>query len=125
LAIIKQESFDYAFDTNACALCKGKCCTGERGYIWVDEAEILAFADFFSIKRDEFVLKYLERINFRYTLKEVKYKDGHACIFFDEEIMGCKVYNIRPHQCCTFPFWEYFKNHKRELEDECIGILSL
>ncbi|MCC3132597.1 YkgJ family cysteine cluster protein, partial [Campylobacter jejuni] len=25
----------------------------------------------------------------------------------------------------TFPFWEYFKTHQKELEKECIGICYL
>lgn len=125
MGIIKQNGYDYAFNSDACVLCNGKCCIGESGYIWVNEDEISIFVKFLNIKREEFVLKYLQKINSRHTLKEVKYKNGYACIFFNEKIMGCGVYEIRPNQCRTFPFWDYFKNHKKELENECIGILSL
>jgi Fe-S-cluster containining protein len=123
--VIRQEGYNYTFDTDACASCKGKCCTGESGYIWVNDEEILTFIEFLGIKREEFVLQYLQRINSSYTLKEVNFKNGYACIFFDEKIQGCGVYDIRPKQCRTFPFWDYFKNHQKELEDECIGILPL
>ncbi|MDR1555213.1 MAG: YkgJ family cysteine cluster protein [Campylobacteraceae bacterium] len=123
--MIRQEGYNYTFDTDACASCKGKCCTGESGYIWVNDEEILTFIEFLGIKREEFVLQYLQRINSSYTLKEVNFKNGYACIFFDEKIQGCGVYDIRPKQCRTFPFWDYFKNHQKELEDECIGILPL
>jgi Fe-S-cluster containining protein len=125
LGIIKHEGYDYAFDTDACKLCESKCCVGESGYIWVNREEILAFADFLNIKAEEFILKYLRKINFRYTLKEIKHKSGFACVFFDSEKRGCGVYDIRPSQCRSFPFWEYFKTHKKDLEDECIGILPL
>jgi Fe-S-cluster containining protein len=124
LGIIKQEGYNYAFNADACVSCGGKCCIGESGYIWVDEEEILTFAKFFNMKKEEFILQYLRKINSCYTLKEVEFQNGYACIFFDEKIMGCSVYNVRPNQCRTFPFWNYFKNRKKELEDECIGILS-
>jgi Fe-S-cluster containining protein len=123
LGIIKQEGYNYAFNADACTSCGGKCCIGESGYIWVSEEEILIFIKFLNVKREEFILQYLQRINSYFSLKEVKFGDGYACIFFDEKIMGCGVYDIRPNQCRTFPFWDYFKNHKKELEDECIGIL--
>lgn len=125
MGIIRQDGYNYAFDSDACISCEAKCCTGESGYIWVNEEEIFTFVKFLDIKKEEFILQYVQKINSRYTLKETRYKDGYACVFFDEKIMGCKVYDIRPSQCRTFPFWSYFKNHKKELEDECLGILSL
>ena len=36
-AIVTKEGFDYAFDVRACSTCKGRCCTGESGYIYVSK----------------------------------------------------------------------------------------
>jgi Fe-S-cluster containining protein len=121
---LKCEGFDYAFDPSACERCGGKCCTGESGYIWVDEGEIAAICAILGISREEFAQKYAQKVNFRYTLKEVNAPSGFACVFFGADAR-CTIYDARPKQCRSFPFWEHFKTHKKELEDECIGILPL
>ena len=41
--------FGFSFDASACERCGGKCCTGESGYIWIDESEIAALAAKFKI----------------------------------------------------------------------------
>ena len=63
------------------------------------------------------------KVGYRFSIKEIAYDEGHACVFFDFEKKGCKIYEARPTQCRTFPFWEYFKNNQEELEAECPGIL--
>lgn len=123
MRIIKKEGFDYAFDADACIVCKGKCCTGKSGYIWVQKSEILALASLLKIKNEDFILQYLSKIGFRYTLKEIPFQDGFACVLFDTENYRCKAYGARPSQCRSFPFWDYCA--KEELEEECIGILPL
>ncbi len=45
--------------------------------------------------------------------------------FFDEKKLNCSIYEHRPKQCRTFPFWEYFKKNYNELEKECIGVKQL
>jgi Fe-S-cluster containining protein len=123
LRIIKKDGFNYIFDADACSTCKGKCCTGKSGYIWIQKSEILALASFLKIKVEDFILQYLSKIGFRYTLKEVPFEDGFACVLFDTENYRCKVYDARPSQCRSFPFWDYCD--VKELEEECIGILPL
>jgi Fe-S-cluster containining protein len=123
LRIVKKEGFHYAFDADACIVCKGRCCTGKSGYIWVQKSEILALASFLKIKNEDFILQYLSKIGFRYTLKEIPFQDGFACVLFDVENYGCKAYEARPSQCRSFPFWDYCD--VKELEEECIGILPL
>ncbi|MDR1614841.1 MAG: YkgJ family cysteine cluster protein [Campylobacteraceae bacterium] len=121
--MIKHEGFPYAFDADACSACKGRCCTGKSGYIWVKKEEIAAIASFLQVKEEEFILQYLLKIKFRYTLKEIPFENGFACILFDANTNGCKAYEVRPLQCKSFPFWENY--NQKELEDECIGILPL
>ncbi|MCD8213606.1 MAG: YkgJ family cysteine cluster protein, partial [Campylobacter sp.] len=60
-----------------------------------------------------------------FSLKEKIYDYGYACIFFDEENKNCSVYDFRPSQCATFPFWNYFKKNLKELEKECMGVKFL
>ncbi len=122
---IKKDGFDFSFDVKACEVCGGRCCIGESGYIWVNQSEIIALSERLNLKRDEFINKYLSKIGYRYTLKELGFNGGFRCVFFDIEKKQCSVYEDRPTQCRTFPFWEYFKNNIREVEKECPGIYKL
>lgn len=123
--IIKKDGFSYGFDPSACDTCKGNCCIGESGYIWISKSEILALSSHLGMGDLEFVNEYLSKIGYRYTLKEEEFEGGYRCIFFDMIKRCCSVYNARPAQCRTFPFWDHFKTHQEEVEKECPGIYPL
>jgi uncharacterized protein len=120
--VIKQDGYPYSFDASACATCQGRCCTGESGYIYVNMTEIEKIADLLNLDVKEFAPKYLFRKGYKYSIKEIVYNDSHECIFYDRESNGCTIYDARPTQCKTFPFWDYFKTRVDELKLECPGI---
>lgn len=120
--MIKQDGFDYEFDPKKCDECGGKCCTGESGYIWIDENEIKKLSEYLGYKPELIKEIFLEKFDNRYSIKEKPYQNGWACIFFDEKNKNCSIYEYRPKQCRSFPFWEYFKTNYKELEMECIGV---
>lgn len=120
--MIYKQGFDFAFDENACKDCGGKCCTGESGNIFADKEEIAKLMLHFKLDENEFKERYLKKVGLRYSFKEKEFEDGFACIFFDTKKRNCAIYELRPKQCKTFPFWDYFKTHKKELRKECIGI---
>lgn len=122
--IVKKEGYPYAFNTNACATCEGRCCTGESGYIYVTKAEIFAIAETLEMDVNVFALKYLFKKGYKYSIKEKKVDNSYECIFYDRALNGCKIYNARPNQCKTFPFWDYFKSRVDELKQECPGIID-
>lgn len=84
-----------------CTQC-GKCCTGAPGYVWVNDAEIQAMADFLGIDVPKFKRLYLRQKDNRYLLVEMKSRN-HDCVFYKDG--KCTVYSARPTQCRTFPFW--------------------
>ncbi len=118
--LISKEGFPYKFNPDACKKCEGNCCIGESGYIWVNSKEIKEIAEFLGIEEEIFKTKFLIKVGYRYSIKEKPYKGGFACIFFEN---GCKIYPVRPTQCRTFPFWDYFKNKPEEVLKECPGII--
>ena len=124
MSIIKKEGYPYAFNSDACSTCEGRCCTGESGYIYVTKAEIFAIAKLLDMDVNDFGVKYLFKKGYKYSLKENKIEDSYECVFYDRESNGCKIYMARPNQCKTFPFWDYFKTHVDELKDECPGIID-
>ena len=50
---------------------------------------------------DRFSRRYVRQVGVRYSLIE---KPGGDCIFWDKG-SGCTVYEARPVQCRTWPFW--------------------
>lgn len=123
--LAKKEGFPYAFDALACVSCKGKCCTGESGYIYVNKDEIERIAKYLGMDLGEFVSNYLYKKGYKYSIKELKYEDSHECVFYSRESNGCEIYEARPLQCRTFPFWDYFKTRVDELKLECPGIVDV
>jgi len=85
----------------ACTQC-GDCCTGAPGYVWVTQEEIDALARAKQMDTAEFESRYVRRVGMRRSL--VEYPNGD-CVFLDAA-RRCTVYDARPTQCRTWPFWE-------------------
>jgi len=123
--MMREDGYPYAFNPAACAECGGRCCTGESGNIFVSPEEIRALAELLEMDEEDFRKAYLEKRGYKYSLKERVVGMSHDCIFFDREKGGCSVYEARPKQCRTFPFWDYFKHRVDELKRECPGIVDV
>ena len=120
---MRRDGFPFEFDGNACSKCKGNCCIGESGYIWINRKEQILLAEHLQLSSAEFQETYIEHFGGRDSLKETKIGyDNYACVFFDVEKRQCSIYNFRPQQCKTFPFWPYYKKNPRMLARECPGI---
>ena len=101
-----------------CTQC-GNCCTGAPGYVWVNKEEIVALAaEIGEEDIDRFERKYVRQVGIRKSLKE----DSRAnwdCVFFDSDTRKCKVYNARPRQCRTWPFWDSNVRTEKDWERTC------
>lgn len=84
-----------------CTQC-GDCCTGAPGFVWVNQEEIDALAARLGKTADEFEKRYVRKIGVRRSL--VEFPNGD-CVFFDTEKRNCTVYEDRPRQCRTWPWW--------------------
>lgn len=122
--VIRHEGFSYSFDPKACENCQGRCCTGESGYIYISTDEMKNIAELLGVAIDEFVNEYLFKKGYKYSIKERKVGDSYECIFYDKQSNGCAIYKYRPHQCKTFPFWDYYKQRVDALKSECPGVLD-
>ena len=69
-----------------------------------------------------FANQYVRRVNHGFSLRERIINGEHFCCFFDPISCRCAVYENRPKQCRTFPFWEKFREEYRELFLECPGV---
>jgi Fe-S-cluster containining protein len=87
-----------------CTEC-GSCCTGAPGYVWVSQEEIKIIADRLGREDGWLPPEILRRVGFRYSLSE---KSNGDCFFLQSDGEGrrrCSIYDIRPLQCRTWPFW--------------------
>jgi len=82
----------------------GDCCSGAPGFVWVNKEEIAALAAELDMTEEAFEKKYVRLVGVRKSLKERK--KNYDCIFLDAETRKCTVYNARPRQCRTWPFWD-------------------
>lgn len=83
-----------------CTRC-GACCTGAPGYVWVDIEEVDRLAIHLKMTFDDFARKYLRIVGERLSLLEETNGD---CVLWSPSV-GCTVYESRPTQCRTWPFW--------------------
>ncbi len=102
-----------------CTQC-GNCCTGPPGYVWFTEEEGRAMAAAMDLSEEDFLEQYARRVRRRWTLKEIDAKDGYDCIFLDRVSEPgkalCGVYDARPSQCRSWPFWPEMLESERAWE---------
>lgn len=101
--------------------CSGKCCRFRDGYdhVYVDIEERRRLARLRGMRTATFTRRFCERSGARWQLKSAK----AACVFLDRGM--CSVYEARPRQCRTWPFWTENMNRvtwKTEVEAFCPGI---
>lgn len=100
----------------SCTMC-GACCSGTTGSVRFTEEEMqLMMKKVGIVQRAEFEGKYCRLVDDEgyppyFELKEVWNDEdqGHDCVFLDRETMKgkalCTLYEARPLQCRTWPFW--------------------
>lgn len=84
-----------------CTQC-GACCSGEPGFVWVTPDEIVAIAKRRGMELREFEQTYVRRVGNRFSLTE---RPNGDCSMLGEDSRQCTVYEDRPQQCRTWPFW--------------------
>ena len=98
-----------------CTQC-GACCSGEPGYVWVNDDEIQAMADHMGLEREAFQRKFIRQVGSDFSL--IEYPDGD-CILLDPVTRHCTVYEARPIQCRTWPFWDSNLEKKKDWKETC------
>ena len=103
-----------------CTRC-GKCCTCD-GYVFINGDDLNNLIEGEKFSKEELLKHYLSSYQGYTVLRD---KKNGECIFWDNEIMGCKVYKYRPIQCRTYPFWNVVLKTEERFKKEsefCPGI---
>ena len=111
-----------------CTSC-GNCCTGPEGYVSFTDQEAEALAARLGLSVEAFLEKYTQETPEGRSLTERKTQFGLDCIFLDRDSVPgkalCSVYEDRPAQCRTWPFWQSNlknKNTWARAEKNCPGM---
>ena len=103
----------------ACTQC-GNCCTGPPGAVWFTPEEGTRLAARLGVSEARFYDRYARREGDRWSLKEHLTDHGYDCIFLDRDTVPgkgiCSIYDARPGQCRTWPFWPENLSSRREWE---------
>ena len=104
-----------------CTGCGG-CCTGSPGYVYLSEPDLERLAKHFQCTPQEFAQKYTKKlIDGQYSLLDRP--ESYDCVFLSNK--QCTVYEARPTQCRTFPWWIHNLREPQDWEEaakRCEGI---
>jgi uncharacterized protein len=87
-----------------CTSC-GKCCK-TKGSVWMSPTETNNAAQFLNLSTEDFVAAYASHTLSDGNQSWIQVKNdptGEACVFLEEN--QCRIYQARPIQCSTYPFW--------------------
>lgn len=108
------------FECTAC----GRCCKNHgEGYEYVfsTRVERRLIASRLGMSARAFEAKYTERVAGSLSF----ISKGQACVFLDEAGQ-CSIYDLRPKQCRTFPFWPELLDSEgaweRDVASFCPGV---
>jgi Fe-S-cluster containining protein len=99
----------------------GKCCTGSPGYVYLSLQDLERLAAHFKIAQEEFTKKYTRLVDDQYALLDRPGSDD--CLFLQNN--QCTIYEARPTQCRTFPWWIHNLRGPEDWEEaakRCEGI---
>ncbi|MDR0409801.1 MAG: YkgJ family cysteine cluster protein [Spirochaetaceae bacterium] len=80
------------------------CCRGGPGFVFLSKTDAQGIAKSLDMPLHEFIQVYCRWVEWddgtRLSLKE---KISLDCVFWKD---GCLIYEVRPIQCRTYPFWD-------------------
>jgi hypothetical protein len=99
----------------------GKCCVsrGTTGYVYLTLVDRQRLAKFFELSTREFTRRYCAKTHGQFHLVDT----SGPCQFLDGT--RCSVYEGRPTQCRTWPFWPENMSPKawsRDVAGFCPGV---
>ena len=82
----------------------------------MNKQEIAEIALLVGMEVEDFEDQYTRKIGIRRSL--VEFSNGD-CVFFDNQTRKCGVYDARPRQCRTWPFWDSNLRTAEDWERTC------
>jgi Fe-S-cluster containining protein len=87
----------------SCSRCSS-CCRGGPGYVFLSKSDLRRLLDRLKLDFPAFFSNYCTLVDNGMGLSlSLAEKANYDCVFWTER--GCSVYEARPVQCSTYPFW--------------------
>jgi len=119
----------------SCTRCSA-CCRHEPGFVFLSDKDVRLLAEGLQMRYTDVMETFCRWVPaFKGSKLSLKEKANFDCIFWQDH---CSVYQSRPLQCRTFPFWESTlysreawenlpcpgrdggEHHSREYIEECL-----
>lgn len=99
----------------------GYCCGCEPGYVFLSEEDVLNLQKHFNIDFQTLLERYLRVVDMgSFYYLSLMEKKNNDCIFLNNK--RCDIYEARPIQCRTYPFWPSVIENWEEEKKSCPGI---
>jgi Fe-S-cluster containining protein len=109
----------------SCTGC-GKCCQNE-GEVWFDTDEFADLVTSLNLSAKDVLAIYVEEVKSGWVkLKSKRAKVGtdevaiERCIFLSNDGKSCTIYENRPIQCRTYPYWPKLMDNVEEWINEAV-----
>jgi len=107
----------------SCMKCS-RCCRHDPGFVFLSESDLARLLLATGLARGDFIDKYCKKVSVNGAVElSLIEKPNFDCIFWNDG--GCSVYEHRPYQCRSFPFWSENVSSKvrwQALRSYCPGI---
>jgi len=103
--------------------CCSDCCRHDPGAVFLTEDDIKKLSTYLKISKNDLLAKYCRGLEMgERTLTSLKERSNYDCVFWNST---CLVYEARPLQCRTYPFWPFLVEDEKRWKEEsnrCKGI---
>ncbi|MFA5446959.1 MAG: YkgJ family cysteine cluster protein [Sphaerochaeta sp.] len=100
------------------------CCGVEPGYVFLSQDDLHRLCEKTGLNEQAFIDKYCHTVDMgQFLLVSLLEKENYDCIFLENK--RCSVYEARPIQCRTYPFWPAIMDSEKSWKEEgvsCPGI---
>jgi Fe-S-cluster containining protein len=102
----------------SCTKCSG-CCRHESGVVYLNAGDLTKLCRFVNLSQDDFIAAYCRWVQYANGSKALSLTEqrNYDCVFWDK---GCTVYEARPVQCVTYPFWTSLLSSEDSWKNEAV-----
>lgn len=101
------------------------CCRHDPGAVFLTENDVKKISKHLNISTRDLLIEYCRGLELgERTVTSLKEKPNYDCIFWND---SCLIYEARPLQCRTYPFWPFLVESEKRWQEEskrCKGIGS-
>ena len=110
-----------------CTQCGGesRCCRGRPGVVQLGPSDLTGLARAEGLTENQFIQAFCRWIpeGNGWEFLSLRELSNYDCVLWGKS--GCRLYEARPVQCRTYPFWPFVVEDKKSWEseaDDCPGI---